>query len=286
TRWTMFCLAACAAMRPNMLESNLQSSSSPSSASGSRVSLSSGNVISVAWSCTVSTTVLASKSSTSPISGLNCASILRWWPKVFFAAEIIAFSKALIRIVLSMPFSLLTCSMTRFRSCCISGTPIVLVVGLLDQRKGNIAPCPILVQRDLVGCNLEQLAQKRPSAIDQLTGANANFFADESREMLRPFKRTIDAGGGNLQRVGAVDDVVHVEQVADFAAYPAQIIHCRTALLIEIQPQYPAAAAALVPKFDIDDLDPFRLCHRRDQFPYARDGRIHPFGPQKQKKRA
>ena len=37
----------------------------------------------------------------------------------FLAADIMAFSKALMRIALSMPFSLLTCSMTRLSSGCI-----------------------------------------------------------------------------------------------------------------------------------------------------------------------
>src|SRR3989304_6885821 len=224
TRWTIFCLAAWAAMRPNRLESSLQSSSSPIWASGSRVSRASSRVTSVAASWIVSTTVLASKSSTSPISGLNCASILRWWPKVFFAAEIMEFSNALIRIDLSMPFSLLTCSMTRLRSCCISCTPVVLVIGLFYRRKRNVVARPILGDGDLPLGDFLECAEKRPPAADQVARPYAHALADIVREMFGSPERPVDSRRRHLQRVIPRHRVLSVEQIAQLPAHPAQIV--------------------------------------------------------------
>src|SRR3972149_10865242 len=275
TRWTMFCLAAWAAMRPNRLESSLLSSSSPNSASGSRFSLASLKVISVAGSATVSTTVLASKSSTSPISGLNCASILRWWPKVFFAAEIMAFSKALIRIDLSMPFSLLTCSMTRLRSCCISRTPVVLVIGLFNRRKRNVVPRSLLRHRDALAGNGLENAEKRSSPADQVARPYAHALADIPRKVLGPLERPVDSRRGNLQSIRPRHHVLTVEQLAQLPAHPAQIIHGRPPSLIKIQTQDAPATASFVAQLDIDDLHAFILGQRCGQFPPPTYGRIH-----------
>ena len=119
TRCTIFCLAAWAAIRPNTAASIFMSSSSPSSTSGSSVSRASSRSISMSGSATSSTTTLASKSSISPMSGLYCASKVRSAPNVFLAADTMADSMASTSISLSIPFSLVTCSMTRLRSCCI-----------------------------------------------------------------------------------------------------------------------------------------------------------------------
>ena len=75
TRWMMFCLAACAAIRPNFSDGSFASSSSPTSASGSMLRRASSSVTSFSASWTVSTTMRISNSSTSPISGFHCASI-------------------------------------------------------------------------------------------------------------------------------------------------------------------------------------------------------------------
>src|SRR6266404_3815104 len=229
------------------------------------------------------TTVFASNSSTSPISGLNCASILRRWPNFFFAAETIAFSKALMRIVLSIPFSLLTCSITLFRSCCIFGTPVVLVIRLLDQCKRYFASHSVLIQGNLICGNLQQRPHKRSSALDQLAGANANVLTHKGQEMVRPLERTIDPWRGNLQRIGAVHDFVGVQKLAQVPAHPAQIVHVWTALLIQIQAQYATATASLVPELDVDNLHSLSFCQRRSELPNSGNGRIHACGPETKK---
>ena len=119
TRWSRTCLAVCAAMRPNDCACFMSSNSSPSCASGSRFCRASVSAISSSELATTSTTVRILNSSTSPISGLYCASMRISPPMTFLAADNIAFSTACTTIVRSMPFSLLTCSMTRANSCCI-----------------------------------------------------------------------------------------------------------------------------------------------------------------------
>src|SRR5215475_8385205 len=106
-----------------------------------------------------------------------------------------AFSKALMRIDLSMPFSLLTCSMTRLRSCCILSTPIVIVIRLFNHGKWNLITFSFLGQNYTVIHDLAENPQKRPPAIDQIPGANANSLTDKSLKMRRFFERAIDPGG-------------------------------------------------------------------------------------------
>ena len=118
TFWMTLCFATWAAIRPKASRRSLLSSSSPICASGSRVSRAVARSTSVSGSVTASTTVLISNNSISPISGLNLAS-MRFWPKVRRAAESIALSSASMITLRSMPFSLLTCSITRLRSGCM-----------------------------------------------------------------------------------------------------------------------------------------------------------------------
>src|SRR5688572_17980493 len=70
-----------------------------------------------AWMGSVisSTTTIAWKSSTTPLSGSYLASRLRSWPKCFLAAVFIASSRVAMSTPLSMPLSLATWSRTRFR---------------------------------------------------------------------------------------------------------------------------------------------------------------------------
>src|SRR5215831_17607793 len=106
-----------------------------------------------------------------------------------------AFSKALMRIDLSMPFSLLTCSMTRLRSCCILSAPIVIVIRLFNHGKWNLITFPFLRQNHAVLHDLAENSQKGPPAIDQIPGANTNSFTHKSRKMRGFFERSIDPGG-------------------------------------------------------------------------------------------
>src|SRR5581483_280709 len=229
------------------------------------------------------TTVLASNSSTSPISGLNCASILRWWPNFFFAADTMAFSRALTRIDLSMPFSLLTCSMTLFRSCCIFGTPIVLVIRLFNRRERYLAARAVLTQRNPIAADFQVRPEKRSPPLDRLAGAHADFLADELREMRRPLERPVDARRRNLQRVSALDQVLLIEKRAQFAAHPAEIVHVGTARFIEIQAQHTPGPRAFAPELDVKDFHALGLGQRRRDLPNARDGRIHADSPRNKK---
>src|SRR5574341_2115009 len=114
-----------------------------------------------------------------------------------------AFSKALIRIDLSMPFSLLTCSMTRLRSCCISCTPVVLVIGLFDRRKRDVVARSLLGHCDALGGNFPENAEKRSSTADRIARPYPHPLADKPRKMLRPLEWPVDAGRGNLQCISA-----------------------------------------------------------------------------------
>ena len=104
--------------------------------------------------------------------------------------------------------------------------------------------------------------------------------------MLRPFERAVDARRGDFQRVCSLDNLPDIEYIAELPAYSAKVVHVWATLLVEVQSQHATATAALMSQFDIDDLHSLHLRQRRGQFPYAGDGWIHLFAPQKQKKRA
>src|SRR6185295_11938724 len=124
------------------------------------------------------------------------------------------FSNALIRMLLSMPFSLLTCSITRLRSCCILRAPVVLVIGLLDSGKRNLKANSVLFDRDLIRLYVFEHSQKRTTSIDLLAGAHAYALTDETRKMLGPFQRAINAGCRNFEGISTWDDILAVEEFA------------------------------------------------------------------------
>ena len=108
TSWMMTCFAVCAAMRPNSAVGILIPIWSSTSASGScwmRVLRARSANRSQALSAT---TVLNSKSSTSPVSSLYCASISRSAPSLRRAAVSSAFSRVSITTSRRMPLSLTT----------------------------------------------------------------------------------------------------------------------------------------------------------------------------------
>src|ERR671922_2739530 len=133
-----------------------------------------------------------------------------------------AFSKALIKIVLSMPFSLLTCSITRFRSCCMLGAPIVLVIRLFDYGKRNLDPCTVLNKGDAVDAHGFEWSQKRSPAVNHLSSPNPDPLADEPIEMLRSLEGPVNTGRRYFQRVGAFYCGLGIEDFAQLSAHSAQ----------------------------------------------------------------
>src|ERR1044071_6408358 len=179
------------------------------------------------------------------------------------------------RMLLSMPFSLLTCSITRFRSCCILTAPVVLVIGFFNSRKRNLNAGSVLFQSDLISHDLFEHSEKGTAAIDLFASPHADTLTNETGEVLGGFQGTINAGGGNFEGISARDDILAVEALAQMPAHPAQIIDVRSAFLIEVDSQDSAAAASLMLQFDIDDLHSFSLSERRRELPNSRDRGVH-----------
>src|ERR1044071_6847737 len=140
-----------------------------------------------------------------------------------------AFSNALIRMLLSMPFSLLTCSMTRLRSCCILRAPVVLVIGFLNGRERNLNGRSVLFHCDLIRLDVFEHSQKRTAAIDLLAGANANALTDKTCKMLGGFERTVNAGRRNFECIRAGNHILAVQAFAQMAADPGQVVDVRAA---------------------------------------------------------
>src|SRR5208337_2288889 len=253
--WMRFCLAACAAMRPIVAVSSLIKISSPTSASGSYFARASATSASAAALATFSTTVLISNSSISPSSGLNRDSILRSGPNVRRAAECIISSTALITIVLSMPFSLETCSITRFRSTCIppprgadrdtrqlflllpirrslcvyfSNDLLVKIVFVIRARhlvEANRLPLAarLIVKLDSTLSDRHQHSHERLLAIARAMRSYLHPFALDRLEMLQLAQRAVDSRRRDLQRVTALDRVVHVAPIAQRRAQLLQV---------------------------------------------------------------
>ena len=96
--------------------------------------------------------------------------------------------------------------------------------------------------------------------MNKLPGSYTHGLADKLPKMLRSLERPINSVGRHFQGVSAFDNIVSVEQRAQFPADPAEIVHLRTAVLIEIQAQNSTAATALASQLDIDDLHASHLC--------------------------
>src|SRR5208337_5000068 len=268
--WMRFCLAACAAIRPIVAVSSLIRISSPTSASGSYFARASATSASAAAFATFSTTVFISNSSISPSSGLNRDSILRSGPNVRRAAECIISSTALITIVLSMPFSLETCSITRFRStcippprgadraarqlfCCSTQTgarasicqlhllvKIVFVIRarhLVETNRVALA-ARLIVKLDSTLADRHQPAHERLLPIARAMRSYLHPFTLDRLEMRQLAQRPVDSRRRDLQRVAALDRVVHVEQIAQRRAQLLQIAQGNSAArLVDQQPQ-------------------------------------------------
>src|SRR5690348_7650113 len=141
-------------------------------------------------------------------------------PNVFFAAESMASSSAFTMIWRSIPFSLLTCSMTRFRSGCIR-TPssvrvrrprgpseVVFDVGLLDPaERDHRPPGGRVVDRDRFRAGLDERAVELPAAADRVARPHPDARADGAPEVCLAQKRAVEAGRRALEVVASRDGV-------------------------------------------------------------------------------
>src|SRR5437870_2183224 len=298
TRWMMFCFAAWAAIRPNFSGGSRWSCSSPIWASESTFSAS-ASAISFSGFVTASTTVFTSKSSISPSSGLNSASIRFSGPKVFFAADTIASLRASMMIFRSIPFSLQTCSMTRFRSGNIrppvpsSGvrpprraTEIVLDVCLLDrrERKHDAADVGVMDRHALGGHRLERPVE-HAAVTDRTMGPDPHPLPERAKEVRLAQQGPVDARGRTLELVAAGDRVVRIEHVAELTGHASQLVDRDAALrAVDQQPQHqpPALGAVL----HVDELEPRPEDEGLPQLPDAvrHRGRVHVMRSSKIKK--
>src|SRR5205823_1578707 len=299
TRWMMFCFAAWAAIRPNFSGGSLASSWSPTSASGSSSRRASSSVTWFSGSSIFSTTVLISKSSTSPTSGLNLASMFFSCPKVFLAAESMASSRAWTMMSRLIPFSLLTCSMTRFRSGNIrppvpssgvrppgGASEIVLDVGLLDghERKHDAADVRIM-DRHALGIHRLERPVEHPAVTDRIMGANPYPLPERATEVRLAQQGPVDARRRTLELVATRDRVVRVEHVAELTGHASQLVDRDAALrAVDQQPQdQPSAFGAVL---HVDELEPRSQDEGLRQLPDAarHRGRVHVMRSSKIKK--
>src|SRR5947207_1997051 len=298
TRWMMFCFAACAAMRPNFSGGSFASSWSPISASGSSSRRAASSVTWLSASSIVSTTVLISKSSTSPTSGLNLASMFFSSPKVFLAADSIASSSACTMMSRLMPFSLHTCSMTRFRSgnigpSCPSGvrrpgraSEVVFDVGLLDGRERQLdAADRLVLDGDAVGRHgLERTVEHAPVA-DRVVRPHANALPERPTEMGLAQQRPVHAGRRALELVATRNGIVRVEHVAELAGDPRELVD-RDATVGPVDQQPQDEASALRAILHVDELEPRPQGEGLRELPDAvrHRGRVHVMQSSKIKK--
>src|SRR5262245_11347707 len=269
TRWMMFCLAAWAAMRPNFSAGSLASNSSPTSASGSSFCRASARVTWFSGSSTCSTTVLISNSSTSPSSVLNFASMFFSGPKVFFAADSIASSSAFTMIWRSIPFSLLTCSMTRVKSGCMATSQpsrrrarlprrageVVFDVCLFDGGERDVDGTGVgIVDVDLLGGYGGEPALELPPPTDQLPRPDAHALPESALEVHLAHQRPVDPGRRALEVVAPAYRVVAVEHVAELAGNVHQLIEGDASFgSVDQQAQHEAPALGTI--LHVDELE-------------------------------
>ena len=107
--------------------------------------------------------------------------------------------------------------------------------------KGMNSPASVQTDHDPVvldraGADPRTNAARRDTPSD----ADANPLADVAAEMVRLAQSPVDAGRGNLERVGAGDDVMNVEHVPQPAAQGRQLVEADTALAVEVEAQHGA----------------------------------------------
>src|SRR5262249_52955496 len=151
----------------------------------------------------------------------------------------IASSSALTMIWRSMPFSLLTCSMTRVRSGCMETSrascgrvrlpgragEVVLDVGLLDggERHGDHPRVRILdahpVGRDRAPDTVE-LSRRA----DRLPAAHADPLPERALEVRLAQERSVESRRRALEVIPAGDRIVGVEYVPELARDVRQLV--------------------------------------------------------------
>src|SRR6185503_7999590 len=270
TRWMMFCLAACAAMRPNFSAGSLASSSSPTSASGSRLRRASPSRTSFSASSMTATTFLISNSSTSPTSGLNLASMFLSAPNVRLAADSMACSRASTMIWRSMPFSLLTCSMTRLRSGSISPPPlrvswpvrwaseVVFDVGPFDVGEREDGPSGVgIVDGGRIVADRGEDPAELPSPPDRGAHAHRHALSLGAAEMLRPQQGPVQARRRAFEMIPPGHRIVRIEEMPYLARNPGQLVDGHASgRTIDQEAQDRASAFGAV--LHVDELEPRR----------------------------
>src|SRR5439155_4958739 len=144
----------------------------------------------------------------------------------------------------SIPFSLHTCSMTRFRSGNIrppvppSGvhppgraTEVVLDVCLLDGDEGqHDAACVRVTERDAFARHGFERPVEHPALTDGIPSAYPYALSERATEVRLAQQRPIDAGRRALELVAAGNRIVGLEHVAEFAGHTGQLVDRDTTL--------------------------------------------------------
>ncbi len=166
------------------------------------------------------------------------------------AAECIISSTAFITIVLSIPFSLETCSITRFRSTCIStprGGPheslpamgagarlwksllaprhrelsfarakVVFVVGTVYLIKSKRLAAALTSSSTSIPAvaHPDQFSDERLGPVARRMCSNPYALAPKGLEVLQLQKRPVDSRRSHLQQITTLYRVVHVEKIA------------------------------------------------------------------------
>src|SRR5439155_566882 len=144
-----------------------------------------------------------------------------------------------------IPFSLLTCSMTRFRSGNIrppvpssgvrppgGASEIVLDVGLLDghERKHDAADVRIM-DRHALGIHRLERPVEHPAVTDRIMGANPYPLPERATEVRLAQQGPVDARRRTLELVATRDRVVRVEHVAELTGHASQLLDDRSIAL-------------------------------------------------------
>src|SRR5215510_10653679 len=202
-------------------------------------------------------------------------------PKVFFAAESIASSSAFTMIWRSMPFSLLTCSITRFRSGCIrapSGVgvrrprgpaEVVFNVSFLDPGERDHGPPGVgVLDHHGIRTRLDKDPVELPPSGNRVARPHPHACPDRAAEMRLAQEWPVEAGRRALEVVPARDGVVDVEQVAELAGQPRELVQ-GDAAVGPVDEQTEHGAAALGAVLHVDELEPARERDGLRQLPDA-----------------
>lgn len=124
-----------------------------------------------------------------------------------------------------------------------------------------------------------EVSGKITSAVERSLHPDLYLFALYSNKISFLFKRPVEAGGGHLEYIGLVKNIIDLYEVFNFSTHPGTVVYGDAALFVDIDAEDPSTLFREI--FNIHQLDSHVLedrfdksCHSLDRCLDMRDSHI------------